>query len=220
LKAVVPAKGASTRVPEKNFRPFAGQKSLVDVTLEKLKCVLHPPDIFLSSEDPQRAELAARHGVGFLHRSTHLADNKTPLVDVIQGVCAQVPGSDDVMWAQVIDPNFDQYAECLALWRQIRDQHDSLVVVYKEQGYFLDSNHIPIGFGFGRWHIPSQNLPDLYRLPFTLSILTRESIREVGYYVGARPYWFEASGLGIDIDTIEQFELASAVHTNGPARVG
>ena len=122
----------------------------------------------------------------------------------------QVPGNDDVMWCQVTDPTFQDYEQCLNVWKQLdRKDYDSLVVVYPFKHFLLDENHRPMGFGFGPWHKISQFIPTMYRLNFTLSIFTREAINKVNYYVGERPYWYEAANHTVDIDTESDWEMAS-----------
>jgi len=212
MKAVIPVKASSLRVPNKNFRPFYNRKSLFDLTVEKLLRYLPADDIYMSCEDPMRESLADKWNINFLLRDKRLTENETPMTDVVTGVCDMVPGDSDLMWCQVIDPLFDAYEECLQQWQGLNGKHDSLVVVYPHRSYFLDVNHRPEGFGFGAWHISSQCLPQRYQLTFTLSILSRRAVNRTRYYIGENPYWYEASNIPIDIDTPEDFELAQVVY--------
>lgn len=220
MKAVVPAKASSSRVVNKNFRPFYGDASLLDVTVEKLLRVLPPGDIYVSSEDPARESSVERWGVNFLLRSPDLVDNDVPMSEVVRRVCATIPGEDDIMWCQLTDPLFTDYAGCVAAWNNESSTHDSLVVVYPRRLFLLDEAYRPQGFGFGPWHIPSQRLPIRYQLSFTLMILPRETIARVGYYVGANPLWYHANNVSVDIDTEEDFELAQAIYAFYAARWG
>lgn len=212
MKAVIPVKASSSRVPNKNFRPFHGDRSLFDIAVERVLKVVAACDVYMSSDDHSRAGLATSWGINFLPRDPRLADNATRLDDVVRGVCADVPGDDDVMWAHVCDPLFDAYAECADKWSQVRTDHDSLVVVHPVRGYLLNADFAPLGFGFGAWHVPSQQLPAMYRLGFTLSILSRHSIERVGYPVGERPYWFVGSEETVDIDTEGDFRTAQLLY--------
>ncbi|WUI00411.1 hypothetical protein OHR68_00860 [Spirillospora sp. NBC_00431] len=217
MKAVVPVKASSSRVPNKNFRPFHGDRSLFDLTMEQLLEHFAPADIHVSCEDPQKEALTRRYGVNFMLRERRLADNFTPFADVVQEICAQVPGDEDICWAQVCDPLFREFGRCLETWQEVRAEHDSLVVVHPVRGYFLDRDFRPMGFGFGYWHVPSQKLPAMYRYGFTLSVLTRESLARVGYPVGERPYWYVAAEGAVDIDTEHDFELAQIIYAHSPA---
>lgn len=215
--AVIPAKASSTRVPNKNYRSFYGELSLVDLLLEKLCRVLPGERIYLSCEDQEKAAVAERWGVQFLQREPRLCANETLFPEFLRGICDQVPGDDDVMWCEAIDPLFDDHGTMIAnwdAWYEERRGRDSYAVVYPTRQYMLDDCHRPIGFGFGPWHIPSQRLPMLFRLNFTCAILTRESIQSVGYPVGARPAWYEATNSFIDIDTEEDFGLAQVVYSH------
>jgi CMP-N-acetylneuraminic acid synthetase len=217
MKAVIPAKACSSRVPDKNFRPFHRDRSLFDLTMERLLALFDPDDIYVSCEDGAKEPLVRRYGANFLLRDPRLADNLTPFADVVRGVCAQVPGDDDIVWAHVCDPLFDDHAGCLRTWQAVRAGHDSLVVVHPVRGYFLDRDFRPQGFGFGYWHVPSQQLPPMYRYGFTLSVLTRDSLARTGYTVGERPYWYVASEVTVDIDTERDFALAQLIYAQSVA---
>jgi CMP-N-acetylneuraminic acid synthetase len=212
MKAIIPAKASSSRVPNKNFRPFYQGQSLLDLTIRKLLAYLSAGDIYVSSEEANIRSHADKWGVGFIHRSDSLIANDTPQIDVVPGVCAPVPGEDDIMWCQVIDPLFDEYGPCLERWGTVSDEADSLVVVYPRHGFYLDERFRPDGFGFGPWHISSQQLPPRYQLTFVLSILKRSTINRVRYYIGERPHWYLASSPPTDIDTEQDFELAQAIY--------
>lgn len=211
---IIPAKAVSQRVQRKNFREFYDGRCLVEITLAKLLAAGLPAErIYLSCEDPRTRGLADRLGIRFLLRDPRFVSNDAFRADVIRGVCAQVPGDDDVVWAQVINPLFDEYDECLSLWERERDAgYDSLSVRHAFRDYLLGPDGWPIGWGWGPWHRPSQRLPELFRFTFSLSILTRDCIDRVGYDCGARPLWYTSRQEAVDIDTLEQFRDAQAIY--------
>lgn len=213
MKAVIPAKLSSTRVPMKNYRCFLNGKSLVDILVEKLLRILPASDIYLSCEDSYAETVALRDGIQFQLRDKRLTDNDTPLAEVVRGITAAIPGDDPVMWCEAIDPLFDEHATLLRMWEEVKlNGHDSAVVVYPEHGYLLAENLQPIGWGFGPWHVSSQKLPSHFRVNFCCSILTRKCIAECGYMIGKKPWWFTARGPFIDIDTEDDFRLAQVVY--------
>ena len=216
MKYVIPAKRSSSRVPEKNFRPFANGKSLLDILVTKLSRIADAPgDVYLSSEDESARLVADRYGASFLPRPRHLTENSFPFQSVVNEVCRQLPDDDDVMWCHATDPFFDEHEAVQKAWRS-RDQAaaDSIVVVYPMAEYLLDANFHPLGFGFGAWHRPSQELPTFYQLGFSCSIMTRHVATHLGL-VGARPMWHRATKLTIDIDTQAQFDLAARLYELG-----
>lgn len=219
MKYVIPAKRSSSRVPDKNYRHFANGKSLLDILLEKLVRLGDPADVYLSSEDESTSLLAGKYGASFLPRPEHLTANSYPFQSVVNEVCRQLPGDDDVMWCHATDPFFDEHAAVVRAWEERDPATDSIVVVYPMSEYLLDQNFQPLGFGFGPWHRPSQELPTYYQLGFTCSIMTRPVATGIGL-VGARPQWFTADTMTIDIDTQAQFDLAARLYELGtdPAR--
>ena len=213
MKALIPAKTGSIRVPDKNFREFFEGKCLVELLIDKLVKVLSPRDIYISCNDYSKKEMAERLGVQFHHREEYLTLNSTPYGDVVQKVSLDLPDDDDIMWCHPTEPLFDEYGECLKIWNGLdKAEYDSLVVCYPMRRHILDQNFKPIGFGFGPWHSVSQDLPLMYHVNFTLGILTRNWLRQCGYPIGRKPYWYEVNHMCIDIDDMEDWEIAKIVY--------
>ncbi len=214
MKAVILGKASSRRIPAKNYKPFYGELSLTDILLEKLVKVLDREDIFLSCEDAAYASVTEKWGISFIHREVKYTLLDTNTVDVVRGVCQDIPGEDDILYCSCMDPLFDDYEAMFQVWQEVRELHDSLNVVYPLKNYFLDQNHSPIGFGFGHWHKYSQYIPPVYQISWANEILTRESIRRCGYMVGENPYWFDAYNPTVDIDTERDWELAQVIYAH------
>lgn len=212
--AIIPAKVGSNRVPNKNFRPFYDDKSLCDLQIEKLLKVIPKEKIYLSSEDPLKEKIASNYGIHFLLREERLVDNNTPIDKVIREIYKQTGSNEDVAWCQVINPLFNDYEMCFSTWEKLVDKsrYDSFVVAYKASGYLLDDQCQPINFMYGPWHLPSQKLRPMYELNFTLSILSRATVCEIGYYIGKKPYWYLFDKPHIDIDTEDDFALAQIMY--------
>jgi CMP-N-acetylneuraminic acid synthetase len=199
-------------VPDKNYREFALGRSLLDILITKLVAVAdHPSDVYLSSDSGSARDVAERYDVSYLYREPHLTENSHPYQSVVNEVTSDLPGTDDVMWCHATDPLFDDHQAVRKAWETRENDADSIAVVYPMKDYLLDTNHNPMGFGFGHWHRPSQELPTFYALGFTCSIMTRRTATTIGL-VGARPMWFDATNLTIDIDTQAQFDLAGKLY--------
>lgn len=214
MKAVIPAKVGSSRVPNKNFRKFYKDKSIVDILAEKLLKILPSQNIYISSNDINISNIANKLGVNFHHRCEYLTLNSTPMDEVVRGICMDILENDrEIMYCQPTEPLFDEYDKCIEIWKGLdKSKYDSLSVCYPVKRFMLDQNHKPIGFGFGPWHNCSQDLPQMYQLNFTLGILTREWIQKCGYHVGGKPYWYESHEFCIDIDDMNDWELAKMAY--------
>jgi CMP-N-acetylneuraminic acid synthetase len=51
--AVIPVKHESERVKQKNFRPFDGDRSLLDIKIDQLKKAKIFDEIYISSDSPE-----------------------------------------------------------------------------------------------------------------------------------------------------------------------
>jgi CMP-N-acetylneuraminic acid synthetase len=83
ILAVIPARGASKRLPDKNILDFAGKPLLawtIDAAL-KSKCITN---VIVSTEDERIARIAKKHGanVPFL-RPASLASDESSTIDVV-----------------------------------------------------------------------------------------------------------------------------------------
>lgn len=212
MKAVILGKASSRRVKHKNYRPFYRDMSLTDILLEKLTKVLDKDDIYLSCEDETFESVAKKWGIHFIHRDTKYTLLETNTVDVVRGVCKDIPGDDDILYCSCMDPLFDDYENMFRVWEDVKAEHDSLNVVYPLKNYYLDQNHNPIGFGFGMWHQYSQFIPPMYQISWANEILSRRSIERCGYMVGEKPFWYDAYNPILDIDTEKDWKHAQIVY--------
>jgi CMP-N-acetylneuraminic acid synthetase len=89
LLTIIPARGGSKGIPGKNRLPVHG-KPLIAWTIE---CALRTEGlgrIVVSTDDAEILTIAQGYkGVVALHRPAHLAEDKTPIVEVIEHLLAQ-----------------------------------------------------------------------------------------------------------------------------------
>ena len=76
LTAVIPVRGGSTRIKDKNFRPFAGS-SLLEVKIEQLKRINGINEILISSDSDVMLEIGRKHGVSTVKRPDEYCDEKS-----------------------------------------------------------------------------------------------------------------------------------------------
>lgn len=209
MKAVILAKSAERLIPHKNYRPFYGELSLIDILISKLIKVLSKEDIFLSCEAEEYRSVCDKWGINFLKRNKVMTTYNISNVDVVASVFKDLPKDEDYLWCTCVEPFFDEYAEMLDVWKDLdKAEYDSLNVIYPMKKFMLDQGHNPIGFGFGHWHKYSQTIPPIYQISWATAILTRECIEKVSYLVGRKPYWYDSYSPIIDIDTMDDFTFA------------
>lgn len=213
MKVIIPAKRNSTRVPDKNWRPFYKNKSLVEVKIEQvLKCIA-PEDVYLSCDNADSQLLAYNYGIHFVLRSPHLASDDTPWPDAFKGIIEECPidEHEDVAWVEVINPLFSDFSTLFAKWEQVKNTHDSLILSAPVTKFLLRKSGAPVNFMPGKWHAMSQNLEPLYAWD-SVSIMNKRDMLYFSYPIGRNPFLFATSD-AMDIDTPDEFELAQLLYT-------
>lgn len=212
MKIIIPLQTCSTRIPQKNIRPFHGNDSLFDIKAKQILEFEQPQNVYVSSESPEVEDLCDKYGFNFLLRDQSLTGNKVYQPDLVKALTDPIPGNDDIMWIQVTSPLFHHFKEALSEWEQVRDDYDSLVAVKPFKGHLLDEKGNPVNYAFGYWHKVSQNLPKQYSVLWSLFILKRETVKKFQYHIGVNPYLFETDATVVDIDYHEDFELARHIY--------
>lgn len=86
--AIIPARGGSKRIPNKNTRPFAGESLVARTVKQALECPF-VDRVILDTDSPKIAAIGRRAGaeVPFL-RPKHLAGDTSQIIDSIMNVLA------------------------------------------------------------------------------------------------------------------------------------
>ncbi|OEF58600.1 cytidylyltransferase domain-containing protein [Enterovibrio norvegicus] len=214
MKVIIPLQTCSTRVKNKNIRPFHEQFSLFDIKVNQLIMAgFECDDIYVSSESEHVREICEAKGLNFLKRDLWLTGNSVKQPDLISGILKDIPNDNsDIMWVQVTSPLFNDFREIKQVWDKVKNNHDSLVAVKKFKGHLLDEKASPLNYSFGHWHKVSQKLPNWYEVLWACFVLKRDTIENVKYHIGVEPYLFVSQATVVDIDTPEDFQLASEIY--------
>lgn len=216
LNVVILAREISSRCPRKNWRPFCGERSLVDICAERMAGMVDPDRVFISSDNPLRAKDAERLGVQFLMREAEFCrPGDYPINCLVKSIAQQLPDTSPVAWCAVTDPLFDQHAALLESWvRLSAGGCDSLGTAYHAPHYLLTSDMKPDGWGYGHDMVPSQAMRPRYWTSFAMQVCQWEVAAQTGFYQGQRHRWFVAHGPSVDINTEDDFRLAQLLYRN------
>ena len=212
LKIAIPLKTNSTRVHNKNLRPFVGEDSLFDIKAKQLLKVFNPNDIYVSCEDVNVKPHVEKYGFNFLLRDMDLTPNSAPWSDVIKDIVTKIDDTSDIMWVQVTQPLFNDFKGVLNKWNEIYNDYDSLTVVQKLRHHILNEYGMPVNFNFGYWHKISQELPSYYFVTWACFCMKREMLKQCYYNIGRNSYLYDTDINLVDIDTEDDFELASLIY--------
>lgn len=209
MKVIIPAKGKSGRVPNKNWRPFYKGKSLVEVKFEQLLELFSAEDIYLSCDDGEKREIAERYGIQFLLRDPVYAQDGVRWSDVVTGIISQMPceEEEEIMWTEATSPLFNEYEALLADWENNKHKHDSIVSVSERREFLIDAKGRAVNFNYGRWHCDSQQLDPLYAMD-SVFVMAKKNYLYYNYHMGRTPFLYIIKGESVEIDTPAEFEMA------------
>jgi len=208
VTAVIPVKGVSERVKDKNLRELDGE-TLLERKIRILKECKLVEKIVVNTDSERIINIARDKGVAYVKRDSYFTEQATPLNEVIRNVIENTPG-EHIMWSQVTSPLLTSKTTDKAIekyFEKIKEGYDSLASVEKLICYLWKDNK-PVNYSLGS-HPRSQDLDPYYNMTFGILIIERELAIANNYYVGSKPYLFEVSAEeAIDIDTEEDLFIA------------
>lgn len=208
ITAVVPVKGQSERVKNKNLRLLQGE-SLLARKIRVLQNCSRINRIVVNSDSDDMLAVGRELGVEAVKRAPHFALGTTPMNDVIHHVIENTPDGH-IYWAQVTSPLLTPETIDRAIsvyFAKLKEGYDSLASVQKLLMY-LWKDERPINYTLDR-HPNSQTLDPYYCMTFGILLIEKAVALRRRYYMGERPYLFEVSPIeASDIDT--EFDLLFA----------
>jgi CMP-N-acetylneuraminic acid synthetase len=212
--ALMPMKGESERVPNKNMREFNGQP-LCSVILDKLDASDLIDQVIVNTDSNLiKNFIESRYDkVKIVERPLELRGHDVSMNKIIDYDISQFP-ADLYLQTHSTNPLLGEETITAAIERFIKNKsnYDSLFSVtrfqtrfYRENGEAL--NHDPEVL------IKTQDLPVLYEENSCIYIFTREAFEKNKRRIGDNPILFEIEQLeAIDIDVEEEFVLAEKLH--------
>ena len=200
IKALIAVRSGSTRVVNKNMRPFAGS-SLLEIKIRQLKRISLLDGIVVNSNDPSMLELAASLGCEAVQRDPYYASNTVSMSDVYRNM-AENMDCDTIVYANATNPLLkdETLYKAIETYQQNKGKHDSLNSAH------YDLRHQP----------RSQDLPDIAALNFAINILERQTMIECKNVVGYCPLIYTIDEVeATDIDNPLDFEFAEFVYKKG-----
>jgi len=204
--AMVPVRAGSTRVPNKNTRPFGGT-SLLQLKLKLLKNIENIKQIVVSTDCEKTADIAMKEGAKVQWRNEYYAGSEVTN-DQHWFYIAQTTPGDIVFLAQVTSPLLRVSSMQSALNSFLDGgTHDSINSVSAEKK-FLWKNSKPINYDIDVTP-KSQDLPEIFSLNFAITIIARDKMMERKNVVGSKPKFFELDKIeALDVDDLIDFKIA------------
>lgn len=216
ITAVIPVRAGSTRVKNKNIKPFAGS-SLLEIKIEQLKEVEEIDRIIVSSDSEEMLSIAERHEVIARRRPLEFCDEKSRTFnEVVQYIAEYEVKSGIMMWVPCVCPLVfaPKIQEGLDLYR--RQQMGELdgngvgtATIIKE---YLYGENGPVNFDI-KHHVKSQDLPNWHYITNGFFIAKAHEMLDWGFVYGPEPLFCELDKReAIDIDDEYDFEVAEFLY--------
>lgn len=212
--ALMPMKGESERVHNKNMRLFNGQP-LCSIMLDKL-CATHFIDKIIVNTDSVKikAYIESRYkNVVVIERPPHLLGHDVSMNKIIDYDISLFP-ADLYLQTHSTNPLLKEETITTAIETFIdrRSKKDSLFSVTRFQTRFYHENGEALNHD-PKVLIKTQDLPVLYEENSCIYLFTREAFEKNKRRIGDNPILFEIDQLeAIDIDVEEDFILAEKFH--------
>jgi CMP-N-acetylneuraminic acid synthetase len=208
--AMVPVRAGSTRVTNKNTRPF-GDTNLLQLKLKLLKKVDGITQIVVSTDCEMSADVARKEGATVQWRNEYYAGSSVTNDQHWLHIAETTPG-DIVFLAQVTSPLLRVSSMQAALNSFLSlDTHDSINSVSAEKK-FLWKDEKPINYDINVTP-KSQDLPDIVSLNFAITIISRQTMMERKNVVGYQPTFVVLDKVeSLDVDDLIDFKIAELMY--------
>ena len=203
LTAVVAVRKGSQRIPNKNITPF-GDSNLLEMKLNILKEVPDIDEIIVNSDCDEKYGCSTHKGEA--HYASSIVNNS----DFHKHI-AEVTDTDFIFLAPTCSPFISVGSHNAAIDRFLFSEHDSLTSVDIIKNH-LWLNEKPLNYKLD--NVPnSQDLPDVKRLNYGISIITRESMLRNRSLIGNNPGFYNLEGFeAVDVDTPFDFFIAEQIY--------
>jgi CMP-N-acetylneuraminic acid synthetase len=209
--AIIPARGGSKRLKDKNIKVLNGLPLLV----HSIRYAQQFPDlidgVYVSTNDAFIKAVALTYGAQVIDRPEALSSDHATTISALQHVLDNV--SDTVQHVVLLQPTNPLRPDDLlpeALKRYLEGKYESLFTVsrnHQKLGKIIENQFVPFNYELGQ---RSQDLEPLYFENGLLYVLQSDLIRQ-GKIMGSHslPFIVDNPFSEVDIDTQADFDYAA-----------
>jgi pseudaminic acid cytidylyltransferase len=213
---IIPARGGSKRIPKKNIKLFHG-KPLIAYSIENAKKAEIFDTIVVSTDSEEIAKTAKQYGAEVQIRPAHLANDTAGIGEVVEYVLSEYKGYEYMCMLLATAPLLD-YRYLIKAYEALKNSDAVYVISAVEfeypifRAFEIVNNRIKM-FWPQNYFKRSQELPTAYRDAgaFSFTALKRKPKSNIVFSEDALPIILPKY-MGVDIDTIEDFEMAELIY--------
>jgi CMP-N-acetylneuraminic acid synthetase len=214
--AIIPARGGSKRLSQKNIKLLADIPLLAHSILYAKKNSQIIDEIYVSTNDKQIKEIAIQYGAKVIDRPESLSGDLEPTITALKHVLQSIENNvDNVVLLQPTNPLRPENLLNEAFSYYLEGNYDSLFTVsrnHQKFGKINDGKFIPFNYEIGQ---RSQDLEPLFFENGLLYITKSEKIfNDIIISKDAFPFEINHTFASVDIDTQEDFDYAQYLYKN------
>ena len=213
--AIIPARGGSKRIPEKNIKLFAGLPLLAHSILYAQQNETLIDEIYVSTDIVEIKKIAIQYGAKVIDRPEHLSGDLEPTITALKHVLESIDCSDveSVVLLQPTNPLRPQDLLKQAFEIYNNSNCDSLFTVsrnYQKFGKITANKYHPFNYTIGQ---RSQDLEPLF-FENGLLYITKADLILNGIIISENAYPLEVDHVfaKVDIDTFEDLDYADFIN--------
>ena len=213
--AIIPARGGSKRIPEKNIKLFAGLPLLAHSILYAQQNETLIDEIYVSTDIVEIKKIAIQYGAKVIDRPEHLSGDLEPTITALKHVLESIDCSDveSVVLLQPTNPLRPQDLLKQAFEIYNNSNCDSLFTVsrnHQKFGKIIGHKYHPFNYNIGQ---RSQDLEPLYFENGLLYITKADLIlKDIIISENAYPLEVDHVFAKVDIDTFEDLDYADFIN--------
>lgn len=212
--AIIPARGGSKRLPNKNILLLNGLPLIAHSILYAQNNNAIIDDVYVSTDDKNIKDIALKYGAKVIVRPSHLSGDTEPTVTALKHVLETINETiENVVLLQVTNPLRPENLLKDAFEVFQNNNSESLFTVsrnHKKLGKIYNDKYIPFNYTIGQ---RSQDLEPLFFENGLLYISKAALIlNETIISENAFPYVVNHPFVNVDIDTQEDLNYATYLH--------
>lgn len=212
--AIIPARGGSKRIPEKNIQFFGELPLLAHSILYAKENNKIIDEVYVSTDNPKIKKIALKFGAKVIDRPVSISGDLEPTVSALKHVLESIDTNvENVVLLQPTNPLRPENLLKEAFEKYQNENYDSLFTVsrnHQKFGKIENKKYVPFNYKIGQ---RSQDLEPLYfengllYITKTVLILNDSIISE-----NAFPFEVNHIFAQVDIDTQEDLDYAEYLH--------
>ena len=212
--AIIPARGGSKRLPQKNIKLLDGFPLLSFSILFAQANSEIIDEIYISTDDEDIKNIALKYGAKVIDRPKDLSGDLEPTVSALKHVLQSIDSEvDNVVLLQATNPIRPKNLLKEAFEIYQKENSNSLFTVsrnHKKFGKITDQKFIPYNYKIGQ---RSQDIEPLY-FENGLLYITKASLIHEDIIISEDAFPFEIDHIfaSVDIDTQEDFDYAKYLY--------